>query len=473
MSVITPSHLGDALRGALGHLDGDLQLPGHPGWDAARASWNLAVDQHPVAVVHAGSAADVAATVLAASRLGLQVAAQATGHAAGVLDDLDHTILVRTDRLGGVEIDPAAMIARVGAGVRWGQVSEAAARHGLAALAGSSPDVGVVGYTLGGGLGWLSRSHGLAANSVTAIELVTADGRARRVAERPPGQQGSAQQDDEDADLWWALRGGGGAPGVVTAIEFRLYPVAEVHAGALWWPIERAHEVAHAWRQWIGTVPTSVTSHLRLLRLPPLPDLPEFLQGRSLVKIEAALQETTEEADRILMPLRALAPQLDTFDRTPVARLAELHMDPPGPIPVLGDGAVLRSLDRATIDAFLRAAGPDNPAAAPLLSAEIRHLGGELSPQRGEGGAIASVAGEGIFHAVGIAPPPAAGAVAAAVTQALAHLETVRAETDCLNFAETRRSPQRLFGASLERLRRITQSMDPAGVIRAQHSLWP
>lgn len=185
MSVITPSHLGDALRGALGHLDGDLQLPGHPGWDAARASWNLAVDQHPVAVVHAGSAADVAATVLAASRLGLQVAAQATGHAAAVLDDLDNTILVRTDRLGGVEIDPAAMIARVGAGVRWGQVSEAAARHGLAALAGSSPDVGVVGYTLGGGLGWLSRSHGLAANSVTAIELVTADGRARRVTERP------------------------------------------------------------------------------------------------------------------------------------------------------------------------------------------------------------------------------------------------------------------------------------------------
>jgi FAD/FMN-containing dehydrogenase len=156
--------------------------------------------------------------------------------------------------------------------VIWIEVVEAAAEHGLAALAGSSPDVGVVGYTLGGGLSWLVRKYGLAANKVTAVELVTADGRLVR-ADR-----------DNEPDLFWALRGGGGSFGVVTALEFRLYPLTEVYAGVMFWPVERAAEVLNAWREWTATVPDEMTSVGRILQLPPLPDVPEPLRGRSFAR---------------------------------------------------------------------------------------------------------------------------------------------------------------------------------------------
>src|SRR6188472_1683858 len=151
-------------------------LPHDPRWNEARLAWNLAVDQQPAAVALPESAADVAAVVRWARSRGLRVAPQGTGHAAAAMGSLAHTVLVKTERMRGVEIDAEARRARVEAGVLWAEVSEAAAKHGLAALAGSSPDVGVVGYTLGGGLSWLARKHGIGANQVTAIEVVTASG---------------------------------------------------------------------------------------------------------------------------------------------------------------------------------------------------------------------------------------------------------------------------------------------------------
>ncbi len=174
---------------------------------------------------------------LVAAERGQQIAAQATGHNAGPLGSLENAILLRTDRMRGVTIDAQARIARVQAGAVWLEVVEAVARHGLAVLAGTSPNVGVVGYTLGGGLSFLGRKYGLATNNVQAIELVTADGRFVR-ADR-----------DSEPDLFWALRGGGGSFGVVTAIELRLFPVTEVYAGLLWYPIEREGEVLPAWRE--------------------------------------------------------------------------------------------------------------------------------------------------------------------------------------------------------------------------------
>jgi FAD/FMN-containing dehydrogenase len=207
-----------------------------PGWDDARQAWNLAVDQRPAAVAVPESAQDVVDAVRFARERGLRVAAQGTGHNAGPLGDLADTVLIKTHAMRGLVIDPAARIARAEAGVIWQQVTDAAAEHGLAGLAGSSPDVGVVGYTLGGGMSWLGRTYGLSANNVEAFELVTADGRLVRAdAEHEP-------------DLFWALRGGGGSFAVVTAVELRLFPVTEAYAGLLWYPVEQASEVLHAWR---------------------------------------------------------------------------------------------------------------------------------------------------------------------------------------------------------------------------------
>src|SRR5215831_9530399 len=205
-------------------LDSRVVLPGDERFDEARRAWNLAIDQRPAAVIFPESATAVAAAVGYAAKHGMRVAAQGTGHNAGPLGSLADTVLLRTDRMRGIQIDPVARIARAEAGAVWLDVVQAAAGHGLAALAGSSPDVGVAGYTLGGGLSFLGRRYGLAANNVVAAEVVTADGRLVRTDR------------EHETDLFWALRGGGGSFGIVTALEFRLFPLTHAYAGILWYP---------------------------------------------------------------------------------------------------------------------------------------------------------------------------------------------------------------------------------------------
>jgi len=216
-------------------MEGRVSAPGDTDWDEARQAWNLAVDQRPAAVAIPATAADVVAVVEFARERGLLVTAQGTGHNAGAYDTLANTILVKTHELRGVEIDAEARIARCQAGTLWAEVTQPASELGLAPLAGSSPDVGVVGYVLGGGLSWLARKHGLASNNVRAIELVTADGALVRATH------------DDHADLFWALRGGGGNYGIVTAVEIELYAYPTVYAGMMLWPWERGAEVLKAW----------------------------------------------------------------------------------------------------------------------------------------------------------------------------------------------------------------------------------
>ena len=440
-------------------LDGVLTLPGSPDWDRARAAWHLDVDQQPAAVVEAVSARDVVLTVRAAHDAGLRVAAQSTGHNAGPLGDLSGSVLLRLHRMRQVQVDPLAQVARVEGGAIWVDVTSAAAPHGLAALAGSAADVGVAGYCLGGGVSWLGRSHGLTANSVVALEVVTADGELRRVDER------------RDPDLFWALRGGGGSFGVVTAIEMRLYPITEVYAGTLFFPLERASEVLHAWHDWTATVPESVTSVGRVLRFPPMPDLPPFLSGQSFAVVEAACQLGEEEADALLAPLRALGPAIDTFATIPVETLNLLHMDPPGPVPGRGDGALLDGVTHEAIDALLAAAGPE--VDSPLLSVELRHLGGMLAPDRMVGGATAGLPGSHLMFAVGITPfPEAVVAVEQAVTSVRAAVAPW--EGGCyLNFAETPREGDEVFFDSHARLRQVKWAYDPTDLFHSNHPVRP
>ncbi|HEV2255123.1 MAG TPA: FAD-dependent oxidoreductase [Streptosporangiaceae bacterium] len=217
-----------ALRAAVA---GGVFSRGDHGYDQARRAWNLTADERPAVVVVAGSAADVVAAVRFARSRGMRIAPQGTGHGSVPLEPLAGAMLLRTARMRGVRIDPAARTARAEAGAVWQDVTVPAAEYGLAALAGSSPDVGVTGYTLGGGMGWLARRYGLAANSVTAAEVVTMDGRLRRA------------DAGHEPDLLWAVKGGGGSVGVVTALQMRLYPVRELYAGALFFPLQRAAEI--------------------------------------------------------------------------------------------------------------------------------------------------------------------------------------------------------------------------------------
>jgi FAD/FMN-containing dehydrogenase len=441
-------------------LEGDIVTPEDESWDEARLAWNLAVDQRPAAVALPESADDVAAVVRFAREHGLRIAPQGTGHNAAALaaaaGSLEDSILLKTVRMRGVTIDSASRTARADAGVLWIEVVEAAAEHGLAALAGSSPDVGVVGYTLGGGLSWLARKHGIGANQVTAIELVTADGRfVRADAENEP-------------DLFWALRGGGGAFGVVTAIEFNLFPITEVYAGILWFPVDRAAEVLNEWRAWTDGQPEEMTSVGRIFQFPPIPEIPEPVRGQSFVVVQAIYLGGEADGAELLAPLRALGPVMDTVATIPVTALSQLHMDPEEPVPAVGDGGMLTDVDADLIDAIV-----DATVGSPLLSVEIRHLGGAVARARAGHGAVSAFEAPFIMYSVGFAPTEeAAEAIGGAVSVMREAVAPWEAEHTYLNFADTRRGPRSLFREdAFERLRRIKAEVDPGDMILSNHPL--
>jgi FAD/FMN-containing dehydrogenase len=437
-------------------IDGAVIVAGDGDWDEARRAWNLALDQRPAAVAIPESAGDVAEIVAYAAEAGLRVSPQGTGHGGAALGSLDDTILVKLHRLRALAVDPESMTARASAGTIWIEVVEEAARHGLAALAGSSPDVGVVGYTLGGGLSWLGRKHGIGANQVTAIEVVTADGRLHRVDR------------GHEPDLFWALRGGGGNFGIVTAIEFRLFPVREVYAGILWFPVDRAAEVLSEWRAWTDGLPDETTSVGRILQLPPLEEIPEPVRGKSFAVIEVIHLGTERDGREILAPLSGLGPVMDTVGQISVQALTHLHMDPDHPVPGNGDGMALDDLDDEAIDAIVSGA-----VGSPLLSVEVRHLGGAIGRSRAEHGALPAFEAPYLLYAVGVAPTPEAGRrVAGTIAGLRTALGRLESPHTYLNFAETKREARTLWSeTSYHRLRRIKATVDPQNVIRSNHEL--
>lgn len=445
------------LGGLRSRCTGPVAGPGDATWDQARMAWNVAVDQRPAVVAQATDVADIVAAVEFARDHGLRVAPQGTGHGAAAMPDLDDTLLLRTQLMNGFSIDPVRRAARVGAGTIWEPVAQQASKHGLIALHGSSPNVGIAGYTLGGGLSWLAREHGLAASSVTAIEVVTADGEQRRV--------------DGDDDLFWALRGGGHGFGVVTALEFALYPVTEVYAGSLFWPGAAAPEVLHAYREWTQTVPDELTSIARLLRLPPLPDVPEPLRDVPVVDIGLAFDGDAAEGEDLIRPLRdALAPMIDTVEMVAPTELLRLHGDPEEPVPAVGHHAMLGELPAEAVDVLVDVAGADS--GSPLIGVELRHLGGALARPSADHGALGTLDGEFLLFGVGIAgDPDGARAAADRLDDVVEAMEPWSSSSSYLNFAEKPgHDCSTAFGAeSYERLRLIRRAADPEGLLVGNH----
>ncbi|GAA3539297.1 oxidoreductase [Aeromicrobium flavum] len=448
----------DRLRGL---IDGAVHLPGDPRYDTARAAWNLAVDQRPAAVAVPRDADEVSRIVRAAHAAGLRVAPQSTGHNAGplVAGGLDDVVIVRTSELTDVSVDTERRIVRVGGGTVWLPAVEAAAAHGLTVLHGSSVDVGIAGYSLGGGLGWYARKLGLATNSLTAVEIVLADGDLVRA------------DDQHHADLFWAVRGGGGNFGIVTALEFRAFDVSTAYAGMMIWDVEMAPRVLDMWRAWAPVAPDDVTTSLRVLRVPPVPEVPDFVRGRTIVVIDGAVLADDERACDILAPLRALEPELDTFGRVPSETLVHLHMDPEEPAPGVMRSTLLRELDDAGADAFLALFGPG--VETPVMVAELRQLGGAVGRPQDGAGALTHLEGEFAFVCGGMAPTPELGAAIAAVAdQAVAALGPWSNGRTYLNFAEEPTDARTAFAdGAWDRLAAIRSAVDPDGVFVANHAI--
>lgn len=456
MTIDTMTASAESLRGLLG---GRVALPGEPLYESARLPWNRAVDQRPAAVAVPHSAEEIALVVRAARAAGLRVAPQSTGHAAWTLasSPFDDVVLVSLAEFTGVTVDPAARTARILGGTQWREVVEAAAPHGLTAPHGSAGQVGVVGYTLNGGVSFYGRRHGLAVNGVRAVELVDARGELVRAS------------NDENTDLYWAVRGGSGNFGVVTAVEIDLLPYPDVYAGMLLWPIEAAPTVVRAWIDWCGTAPESAATSLRVMHLPPLPELPPFLSGRSIVVIDGAVLEADDDAAATLAPLRSLAPELDTFGRMPSIALLDVHMDPTEPGASVSAHSILDGADDAAIDAFLAASGRESG----LSMAELRQLGGAFARSPLGGGALSRVEGAFAVYALAVTPVPEAVAPGRAAARALVDALGARARDGLApTFADDPDvERRRCFGERTERLADAARRFDPEGRFVAGHPI--
>lgn len=441
-------------------ITGRVAIPTDADWDQARQAWNLTADQRPKAVAFAENAQDIVGVIRFARERGLKVLGQSTGHGASSLGALDDTIVIKTERMRGITVDAEAQIARVEAGVLALELGAAAQTDGLCSLPGSSPDVGVVGYTLGGGLSWLGRRYGFACNRVKSIELVTADGERKRV------------DAEHDADLFWALRGGGGGFAIVTALEVALLPIAEIYAGTLILPAELGVQAICAYRDWAATAPDEVTSIVRFLRPPPVPDIPEPIRDRPLLTIGVACIGSQAEGERLIAPLREIGePIMDTIGQIPAEALNKIHMDPEHPVPGFGHHEVIRELPDEAIEAFVDVAGPE--AGSPLLLAELRQVGGALA-RTGEGhGALSKLDAEFVMFGVGmVMSQESADAVHAGLDRLHGAMQPWAGEGGYFNFAERSCDVDAILPPqTCARLRKVKQHWDPDAMIRGNHTI--
>lgn len=444
----------EVLRGLCG---GAVHLPGDSAFDEVRVPWNLQVDVRPAAVAYPAWASEVVDVVRAAASVGLKVAPQGTGHGAPPLAGrLEDAVLLRTSAMTELRVDAERRTCRVGAGVRWGDVVDRAGRVRLAARHTSSPGVGVVGSSLGGGLSWYSRHAGLQCSALTAVELVLADGTFVRAT------------DTEDSELLWAARGGGGGFGVVTALEFGLLPVQRAYAGMLAWDWRHARRVLRAWGEWAGDAPEAVTSIARLFQAPDAAWLPADVRGRRLVVIDAVALGDRVSSERVLAPLRALRPELDTFDEVPAASLARLHIDPEAPTAVYANSVLLADLPDRAVEALVDAAGPGS--GSELLFVEIRQLGGAVSRPAPGGGALDRLDGSFLVLGVGVDTGAGWAAVREDAHRVISALQPwVTGSTYLLMVDDAADERRGWPAASYERLTALRTAVDPGGLFVPPH----
>ncbi|MDP9793464.1 FAD/FMN-containing dehydrogenase [Catenuloplanes nepalensis] len=445
-------------------VTGPVLTPGDAGYEEETATWNIAMTGRPAVAVGATSVADVQAAVRYAAAQNLPVAVTATGH--GQARPADGALLINLRRMNEIAIDAAAGTATVGAAVEVQNLVDAAAAHGLAPLAGSSPNVGVVGYTLGGGLSsTLGRTYGWAADHVRAAEIVTADGELRHI------------DADTEPDLFWAIRGGKGNFGVVTSLTVGLVPVTRMYAGGIFFDGADARPVIDAFRRLVADAPDALTSSVALFRFPPLPFVPEPLRGKLTVHLRFTYLGSAEEGAALLADARAAGtPLIDAVGEMPYTGFAAIHADPVDPIPAYEQGALLRDFPAEAADALLEAAGPG--VETPVLAFEIRQLGGALSRAPEVPNAVGHRDAKfSVFAAAAGAPgmekelrEPLFGPV-----RALAPWATGGRQINFFSGYETEAADVATGyePAAWERLRTIKTAVDPGNLFRVNHNIPP
>ncbi|MGW5605374.1 FAD-binding oxidoreductase [Streptomyces sp. NPDC003753] len=450
------------LEGLTGQVKGPVLRPGDEGYDEERSGFQAGFRHEPSVIVGATCADDVRAAVRFAADLDLPVAVHSTGH--GIVTALSgEGVLISTHRMTGLELDAEARTVRVEAGVRFEQVIKAAAPHGLAPLNGSAPHVGVVGYLLGGGTGLMGREFGYASDLVRSLDVVTPDGTLRHVTA------------ESDPDLFFALRGGGGAFGVVTAVETELVPVARFYGGGLYFEADDPVELLRAYHEWTLTVPEQLTSSIGLMGYPPAPAFPEPLRGKYVAHVRFVFNGSAEDGERLVEPLRALGPRLiDSVREMPYEEAGSVYHDPAFSHAYFGGNVLLRELDPIALQTLIDLAGPGTPVPCII---DIRHLGGALSRPPAHPSAVGGRSAQYVLRLMTggmAAPPEAARPVHQRVYDALKQWTVGRS----LNFVYNDGTPvsesqvRDLFEPeTYARLQSLKSTVDPQNLFRHIHNI--
>jgi len=362
------------------------------GYDGARTSWLLSVNQWPAVIVVAANVQDIVEAVRFADENGLKVAVKNTGH--GVARPANDSMLIVVSSLNKVSVDPDKKAAHIEAGAKWIDVLEKAQLEGLAPLMGSSSDVGAIGYTMGGGMGWLARKFGLSVDNVLSFDLVTAAGELIHASK------------DENADLFWGLSGCGAAFGVIVAMEIKLFPVKTVYAGSLLYPREVAPEVFVRYKEWIADIEDDWTTTISIENYPPLPIIPEFLQGKSAVVVRGCYVGHIEKGEEMIKSwLDWMEPIANQFGAITFNEADTISDDPKEPIPATARSLIVSELSDEVVSILLKRAFAHNEP-TPLFATEIHHGGGAMARADKDVVAYSQHDAPFIINMLGLVPTP-------------------------------------------------------------------
>lgn len=421
-------------------------------YDAARTPWILSVEQWPAVVVVAETTSDIREAVRFAQANGLKVAVKNTGH--GVALPANDGMLIVVSSMRGVEVDAAKQTAKLEAGAKWGDVLEKAQAVGLAPLMGSSSDVGAIGYTMGGGMGWLARKYGLSVDNVLSYDVVLADGELLHVSKK------------ENENLFWGLSGSGAAFGIVAAMEVNLFPVQTVYAGSLTYPREAAREVFARYREWIANIEDEWTTSIAIRNLPPLPEVPEFLRGKSVVAVHGCYVGPIEQGEKAIQSwVDWMEPMANQFHPLPFTEADLISNDPRDPIPAAARNIILHDLSDEVVDTLINRAFPQK-GPTPLMFAELHHGGGAMARIDEDTIAYSQHAAPFVLNLVGLIPTPQMRAAYTEIVQGIRHeLEPYSTSGAYLNFltgeARWKQTQDAFSPEAFQRLITLKQWYDP------------
>ena len=442
---------------------GTVTLPGDEGYDDSRRVYNAMIDRRPAAVIHAAGVVDVIAAVRLAGERDLDLAVRGGGHGVAGFGTCDDGIVIDLSGMRGVRVDPMARTARAEGGTTWGDFNAATGVFGLATTGGIISTTGVSGLTLGGGIGYLARGFGLSIDNLISADVVTADGRLVVASEH------------EHADLFWALRGGGGNFGVVTSFEFALHPVAEIYGGPMFFELEDAGNVLRWFREFIADAPEEFGGFPAFQIAPPLPFIPEDRHGDTFLAFVACWAGPIEQGEAVLRPLRDVAPVVAEFVGPmpyPALNAAFDALVPPG-LQHYWKANFVRELTDDIIDAHLRH-GPDVPVVNSTM--HIYPINGAVHRVGSSETAFAHRDASFATVIAGMWPDPAQNeANIAWVRDYYAATAPLSDEAGYVNFmtADDQDRVRANYGANYDRLVEVKRRYDPGNLFHLNQNIAP